>query len=208
MTGPIPRKRHICLVMHPNKTLNFSAREKYCQISQVHDSLQFGVDPCSRVSHSKSPLLWSRADFFELFVSMPKSSCASSCSRFIEVVSAAPGSSSQARRRRKVLPVRVHFHEAVLGAELDAGRICLLTVLSHDPTVQKLRAYVERPVGIPDQVSSGIRAVVESGGCSAVGIVHCGVGIDRAGAQRLDPIVLIGGFYSNGRRGLQVRTCK
>ena len=34
-----------------------------------------------------------------------------------------------------ILFVRVHFHKAVLGAELNARRICFLTILAHNPTV-------------------------------------------------------------------------
>jgi hypothetical protein len=41
----------------------------------------------------------------------------------IDVAIAAPVSSSQARIREELLFVSVHFHEAILGAELDAGRI-------------------------------------------------------------------------------------
>ena len=43
----------------------------------------------------------------------------------IDGISEARAWSSQAQRRRKQLFVRVHFHKAVLGAELDTGRICL-----------------------------------------------------------------------------------
>jgi hypothetical protein len=136
---------------------------------------------------------------------MPESSCASSCSR-----SSTLPLRPQSRRLRleygggELLFVSVHFHEAVLGAELDAGRICLLAVLPHDPTVQKLRAYVERPVGIPDQVGSGVGAMVvrDKGGRRGrgkAGIVYCGVRIERAGPQSFLPVVLIGCFDTHPR---------
>src|SRR6266403_3695727 len=109
----------------------------------------------------------------------------------------------QVRRRRKLLFVSIHFYEAILGAELDAGSVCLLTVLPHDPTVQELRADIERSIGVPDQVGSSVRAMVvrDKRGrrrLGEVGIVYRCVRIDRAGPKSFLPVVLIGCFDTHG----------
>jgi len=44
---------------------------------------------------------------------------------------------------KRLFLVRIHFHEAVLCAELDAGRICLLAVLLHGPAIKKFCANIE-----------------------------------------------------------------
>src|SRR5690348_15039628 len=115
---------------------------------------------------------------------------------------------SAASRGQSFLSVGIYLNEAVLRTELDAGRIGLLPVLLHGPTIEKLGAYIERAKGIPDQVGTGIRGVVVCSRCCCYeegSVVYCGVRINRTGAKGLPPIVLICCLNSNSRSGLQAR---
>src|SRR4029077_5858863 len=98
----------------------------------------------------------------------------------------------------------VKFHEAVFGAELDAGRICLLTALVHRPAVKKLCSYIERSNGIPDQVAGGISGMVVGRERLKVGVVNRSIGIHRTGAQSLRPIVLVSRLDPRSRGRLQM----
>src|SRR5690242_19527107 len=109
---------------------------------------------------------------------------------------------------QSLLSVGIYLNETVLRTELDAWRAGLLPVLLRGPTVEKLGANIERAKGIPDQIGASIGGVVVCSRCRRYeegSIVYRSIRVNRTGAQRLQPIVLIGRLNSNGGSSLQAR---